>query len=132
MDFIARDRGNVSIQEYFLNEKFPFVATKTEGNVLYWQYKITNSIWKNKYSFCGIYFNNEFRVKIISPTIAPSSKIHLNSDSTLCLYHAKDLSWGQQISVAFDVMPWTLEWILLYELYLINGNNWKSKEHAHI
>ena len=40
---------------------------------------------------------------------------------TSCLYHKTDLAWDTSYNLYDTIIPWTHEWIVFYELYLITG-----------
>ena len=68
------------------------------------------------------------KVYILSPDIRPSKHIHMYSDKSLCLFYEPDLKWTEKTQIFKYTIPWISEWIIFYELYLLNGNVWKGKE----
>ncbi len=64
-------------------------------------------------------------VHVIEPTIEFSHDIHIYpQDGSLCLYHSKkdNLNWDYIEHHLYDtIIPWTLEWFVYYELYMISG-----------
>jgi len=63
------------------------------------------------------------RVWVTAPPVVENAP-HLYKDGTLCLYYPKDRSWNKQSWIARTIMPWTAEWLLLYELWLETGKWW--------
>lgn len=63
-----------------------------------------------------------------SPKIPPNPHIHLNSNSSFCLNIKTDLNWHERLPLANYLLPWLAEWIIYYELYLINGGIWLGPE----
>ena len=58
----------------------------------------------------------------LSPKITYNDNIHLYKDGSLCLYYPKDFSYDCISSHLHEtIIPWTHEWFLFYELYLIKG-----------
>jgi hypothetical protein len=70
----------------------------------------------------------EPKTTILEPSIKPSSKIHMYQDHSLCLSYSKDTKWTENTKVYENTIPWLVEWIIFYELYLVNGNIWEGKE----
>lgn len=58
----------------------------------------------------------------ITPHIDYDDDIHIYRDGHLCLYYPKDFIYDCQSSHIHEtIMPWTHEWFVFYELYLIKG-----------
>jgi hypothetical protein len=70
------------------------------------------------------------RVKIKDPQIIPSSAIHMYNDGTLCLYEPCETPWKSSDSLHEKIIPWTAEWLVFYELFLICGK-WLGPEAPH-
>lgn len=51
-------------------------------------------------------------------------------DGSLCLYYPGDLAWDGRQNLHETIVPWTAEWLVLHELYLITGE-WKGPEAPH-
>jgi hypothetical protein len=68
-------------------------------------------------------------VWILSPDLVPCTP-HLYPDKNLCLYYPKDRSWRPSDLIAETIVPWTAEWIALYEIWLIT-NEWYGLEAPH-
>lgn len=64
------------------------------------------------------------KVFVISPKIAYDDNIHMYRDGSLCLYYPKDYSWTATSNIYNTIIPWTHEWFIFYELYLLTGE-WK-------
>ena len=70
------------------------------------------------------------KVKILSPTLIPDPP-HVYKDGSLCLYYPKEQPWICSRNALYShIIPWTHEWILYYEIYLINGK-WEHPEVKH-
>jgi hypothetical protein len=63
------------------------------------------------------------KVNVIDPVIGYNDDIHMfPSDNSLCLYHSSDMIWNHKKHHLFDtIIPWTMEWFVFYEIYLISG-----------
>ena len=113
-----------------LEKHCEFLKYKIEKNVLICTGFIESNDYKNKYKIeirCVSGFAPS--CKILEPTnIKPSTKIHMYDDYTLCLFYPPDLKFNSRTPIFKFTIPWLLEWIHFYELYLINGNIWEGKE----
>lgn len=58
----------------------------------------------------------------------PNKTIHMYKDHSLCLSYPPDIKWTERTNIHEYTIPWLSEWILYYELYLINGGDWEGKE----
>lgn len=62
------------------------------------------------------------RVYVRAPVINYHDDIHMfPSDNSLCLYHHTDLRWNMNCHLYDTIVPWTHEWFVNYELYMITG-----------
>lgn len=43
----------------------------------------------------------------------------------LCLYYPKAKEWDETKTIASTILPWTIEWLYHYEIWLITGE-WKG------
>ena len=69
-------------------------------------------------------------VRIISPDLIPNPP-HIYEDGSLCLYYPKEQPWiSGRNNLYSHIIPWVHEWILYYEIYLINGK-WEHPEVIH-
>lgn len=74
---------------------------------------------------------NDPDVRILSPALIEKPPHTYPKDRTLCLYHPKDTPWSNRTcSLYSHIIPWVHEWILYYEIYLINGK-WEHPEAKH-
>lgn len=71
---------------------------------------------------------NEPKSTILYPEINPSPKIHMYNDQSLCLHYPPDMKWNEKTDIYQYTIPWISEWIIFYEIYLVNGNIWEGKE----
>lgn len=47
--------------------------------------------------------------------------VYDHSKQRLCLYYPDGNEWNNTKSIAQTIMPWTIEWLYHYELWLITG-----------
>lgn len=83
----------------------------------------------NIYEVAIQYCMNKFPVvKIRRPHIP--NKIHMYRDGRLCLYDHREQPWSTLDNIHETIIPWTAEWLVYYELYLIFGK-WFGREAPH-
>lgn len=70
----------------------------------------------------------EPKTTILFPEIEPCREIHMYKDHSICLFYPPDMTWNEKTKVYQYTIPWISEWIIYYELYLINGNIWEGRE----
>lgn len=69
-------------------------------------------------------------IRILSPELEKSPKIHRYRDGSLCLYFPPDDSWKTNDLIYKKLIPWTAEWLLYYEIFLLTGE-WQGPEAPH-
>lgn len=69
-------------------------------------------------------------VWVLSPKL-PAGVPHIYTENqSLCLYYPEDRSWNRRKLVARTIVPWTAEWLYLYELWCIT-DQWYGDEAPH-
>ncbi|GAB3967002.1 hypothetical protein GCM10027615_15560 [Plantactinospora veratri] len=58
----------------------------------------------------------------------PSGCPHVYPADELCLYYPG--GWKQNMLLSTTVVPWTAEWLMHYELWLVTGR-WSGGGHTH-
>lgn len=51
--------------------------------------------------------------------------VYNTSKQWLCIYHRKSKEWNRSMALIDTVFPWTCEWLLHYEIWLITGS-WRG------
>lgn len=122
----------LSIQKFMIDYSFKDIQSWTDDGKLLVRYELKDSNWKGTY-LIGVTYQpfKEPKAFVLKPEIEPSLSIHMYQNRSLCLYHRTDFKIFDKISVARQIIPWTIEWVHFYELWLINGNIWKGKEIGH-
>lgn len=69
-------------------------------------------------------------VRILSPHIEPKRELHFYDTGNLCLYDWREQPWQDKWHLADTVIPWTAEWLLYYEIYVLTGK-WIGKSAIH-
>lgn len=117
-------------QKMLIERHYDFLKVLVEDGILICQGVVRSVDFKNVYKIeircvCGF----EPYSKIIEPVdIEPNLKIHMYNDHSLCLHYGPDMDWNACTPIYKYTVPWVIEWILYYELYLINGGKWEGKE----
>lgn len=101
-----------------------------EKNVLVCKGVISNPDFRNRYEVeIRCVYGSEPYTRILQPaSIVPSPEIHMYSDHSLCLHYPQDLKWSAWTLIYKYTIPWLVEWIIYYELYLVNGGKWEGPE----
>jgi hypothetical protein len=122
----------ISVQKFLIDYFFPGTLSKQDGSELFVRYELKNPDWKATYTI-GIAMKayKEPKVWVLQPEIKPTLSIHMYQDKSLCLYSRTDFRIFEKISLARQIIPWTVEWVHFYELWLVNGRIWKGKEIGH-
>ena len=68
--------------------------------------------------------------RILCPKIEPKRELHFYKTGNLCLYDWREQPWQDKWHLADTVIPWTAEWLLYYEIYLLTGK-WLGKSAIH-
>jgi hypothetical protein len=122
-------RGLLQHHLKLLEQHYDFLKFSFEKNVLVCTGKIKSADFKHEYKIeirCTV--GAEPYSKIIEPEIVPSLHIHMYNDHSLCLHYPPDMKWSGSTPIYKYTIPWVLEWITFYELYLVNGGKWEGRE----
>jgi hypothetical protein len=69
-------------------------------------------------------------VRIIEPEIDFTPGAHMYRSNNLCLYDWREQPWQRNWHLHETVIPWTAEWLVFYELFLLTGK-WHGKAADH-
>lgn len=69
-------------------------------------------------------------VRVLKPEIVPNPEIHMYRNGNLCLYHPPTQPWTGMRNLHETIFPWVAEWLIFYELFLIEGK-WLGPEVQH-
>lgn len=99
---------------------------------LYCQMPIQPSLASQRYTVRLRYRNGRRpRVTVVDPPLARRAGAHALPDvypgDELCLYYPGQ--WRHDMLLAATILPWTSEWLLRYELWLITGT-WTGGGHS--
>lgn len=124
--------GTNYLQQRWIEQTYPGVFTCTvERGVLTCVGTVRPTDDCAAYRVCLKYVPGEPpQVFINSHPIKPGKAIHMYSNGALCLHYPPDLSWKHRTSVAAYTVPWVLEWIVCYELWLLT-RKWEGAQFDH-
>jgi hypothetical protein len=119
----------LAYQKKLLEEHCPFLTCSIFRNVLTCTGEISHPDWKRSYRIkIECVAGKEPKSTILSPDIDPCREIHMYPDHSLCLHYPQDMPWNEKTKLFKYTVPWITEWILYYELYLVNGGKWEGPE----
>lgn len=108
---------------------FKFLTCRIQKKVLICIGFLKPNGCKNRYKVKIEYVAGcEPKTTILEPYIEPCKEIHMYQDHSLCLHYPPDLPWNEKILIHEYTIPWLIEWMVYYELYLINDNKWEGRE----
>lgn len=116
-----------------INDKFDFIQCTLGKTNNFWRltchgtFSQLDTIYEYRITYDG---KNAPKVKILSPELIEKPP-HVYEGNYLCLYYPKEQPWNsKEMSLYSTIVPWTHEWIVFYELYLIIGK-WIHPEIKH-
>jgi hypothetical protein len=114
---------SIFLERKLLKKHFPFLSFQIKDGklVCYGHFKPTeySPIFYYKVEWIP---GSSPKVFTIRPHIEYDDDIHMYGDGSLCLYYPKDFIYDSKSSHIYEtIIPWTHEWFLFYELYLIKG-----------
>jgi hypothetical protein len=130
---IRRDRASeyrhFVMQKHLVEKHFPCFRCSLRQNVLECVGEIVPSEHCARYKIGVRYRRGGIpEVHIRHPEI--TQKVHMYGDGRLCLYDYREQPWRDGDNIHERIIPWTAEWLVFYELYLICGK-WLGPEAAH-
>jgi hypothetical protein len=111
------------LEKHLLEAAYGFLTVKIVGCTLYATGWCRPSEYSIRYEY-KLTFKIDSRPKVITlqPQITYNDDIHLySSDNSLCLYYPRDFSFTSDSHLFNTIIPWTHEWYLYYELFLLKG-----------
>jgi hypothetical protein len=117
-------------QKKLIEQHYQFMRCRIENNVLVCRGVIASPDYKNEYKVeIKCVYGCEPYTQILEPAdIVPSINIHMYPDHSLCLHYPPDMRWSARTPISDYTIPWLVEWIVYYELYLVNGGKWEGPE----
>ena len=121
-----RDKNHHSVlllEKHFLEKSYTFLKVNISNGMLICSGACKPTEYSASYQYKIRYIPGSHpKVFVTNPTIQYNDDIHMYSDdNSLCLYYPKDYSWNKTSHLFNTIVPWTHEWFIFYELYLISG-----------
>lgn len=134
---------NVAIQ--LMNLKYKYQSTNyylKKGN-LYWEQQVKPSEISREYTITVKYNGINPEVYLYNQGIMKSKEDNIphcykqfykdenNEYVKICLFYPKYREWSSDMFISDTIIPWTIDWLYYYELWLITGK-WLGggKEHG--
>lgn len=130
-------RKHILIRERsYIRKHYDFLECSINHNKLICKGETQPTDLSSKYLFELKYDGiNNPRVYVKNPVIEYNDDIHMfPKDNALCLFHSEsdDFIWDPKKHNLYNtIIPWTQEWFIFYELYLITGK-WEHPFHPHL
>ncbi|WP_179413717.1 hypothetical protein HDF19_13315 [Mucilaginibacter sp. E4BP6] len=110
-------------ERHLLEKAYDFLTITIQENTLFVKGYCQPSEYSQIYEY-ELRFSPGMKPKVFTkkPKIEYHDDIHMySSDNSLCLYYPKDFSFTDRLHLFNTIIPWTHEWYLYYELYLLKG-----------
>ena len=121
------------LQKQLVERHFPVFTCELRNNVLQCVGSIVPSEHCGSYRI-GIRYKKGGipEVRVRDPIIPREhySRAHIYREGSLCLFDHRDRPWSAMDDLHATIIPWTAEWLVLYELFLVCGK-WLGPETAH-
>lgn len=120
-----------SYQKYHIDRTYKCFKTRIVDGVLICTGEIQPDPACNTYKVRIEYLaGNQPQVYIKSPELIESNQIHVYREGFLCLFDPSETRWKDNMKLSEYTIPWLVEWILYYELWLLTGK-WEGPESSH-
>ena len=125
------------VQKLHLEKRFPgSKATTARDQQLTWEHTLTPSSLSNSYRVRVSYVRpGRIDVNVIEPKLALATgktslpHVFSHAEQRLCLFRFKKFEWNANQLIVDTIVPWTCEWLLHYEIWLITGEWLGGGEH---
>lgn len=113
-----------------LKRDYSFGSMKITGDQLTWEGILKSSPIGDEYLIKVLYKKNDVpKIFVLEPKNLklPEGKTNLmhvydHDKQRLCLYYPNAKEWNSTKTIASTIMPWTIEWLYHYEMWLITGD----------
>jgi len=121
----------VVIEQMLIRAKFPFLHSRICGLELTCRGRIQPTEQSQNYRVEIRYSPWDSPVvRVIEPKIEFTPGVHMYQNDTLCLYAWREQPWQKNWHLHETVIPWTAEWLVFYEIWLLTGK-WRGKSAVH-
>lgn len=129
MKYFSRPKKNpvaiVGIEKALIDKHYKFIDCKVQGGILFCDGSYQPTEESITYHYRIKYApHSKPAVYVKYPVIEYNDDIHMYpKDNSLCLYHRSDMTWDSSVHHLHNtIIPWTHEWFVFYELYIITGD----------
>lgn len=120
---------SLSLQQAALRKLFPESSALIRRSELIWLGVLTPSALSLAYRVRVSYkLTGNPEVEVLDPRLqkrGSASPPHLYPGNKLCLYLPKTGEWRRTMHLSATIIPWTSEWLLNYEVWLVTGE-WRG------
>jgi hypothetical protein len=121
----------VVAEQVLIREKFPFLHSRISGLELTCRGRIQPTEQSLSYRIEIRYAPwDSPEVRVIEPKIEFTPGAHMYHNDTLCLHDWREQPWEKNWHLHETIIPWTAEWLVFYELWLLTGK-WRGKSAVH-
>jgi hypothetical protein len=118
-------------EQALLRQQFPFLNSRISGLELTCRGRIQPTEQSPSYRIEIRYAPwDSPEVRVIDPKIKFTKGAHMYHNDTLCLFDWREQPWRKYWHLHETIVPWTAEWLVFYELWLLTGK-WHGKSAAH-
>jgi hypothetical protein len=118
-------------EQILIRRHFPFLEPRIKGRELICRGLIQPTEYSEAYRIEIKYTAwHSPSVRIVEPEIKPNLDAHMFPSGKLCLYDSREQPWQKNWHLHETVIPWTAEWLVFYELFLLTGK-WLGKSAPH-
>lgn len=124
------NRLPIAAQEGALRSYFPKARiTKIGHDEFNWTHTLTPSPLSGTYKIRLNYKNGGIpKVYVIEPkplklanSISKLPHVYSQVNQRLCIYYPLNNEWNNSMSLVKTIIPWTCEWLLHYEIWVVTG-----------
>lgn len=135
MSLIKRKAGiSLAIQSQQLKRLFPNSTVSVKRNKLVWIGEVKPTPMSETYTLKIEYmFGERPRVVVLKPKLIkrPNERLpHVYTGNELCLYRSKYNEWNSLMFISATILPWSILWLLYYEIWLVTGY-WSGSKAEH-
>lgn len=116
----------------------PGTVASLRGGLLTFDYTAQPTALSRKYELCLSYRRGDApQVHVLSPSISELAAGHgrvphlyeHKHPVKLCLYLPRTREWGPEMSLAQTMVPWSIDWLFYFEVWLATGKWSGGGEH---
>lgn len=122
------------MQSQHLKKLFPDSIVNIKPNKLVWVGDVTPTPLSETYTLkIEFALGDKPRVVVLKPKLVkrPNEKLpHVFTGNELCLYRSKYNEWNSSMLITATILPWSILWLLYYEIWFVTGF-WSGSKAEH-